>query len=71
MKTLFWVGLVVLVLGVVSLLVPIPHKEREGIKAGDLSLTVETRHDEKLSPVISALMIAGGIGMMVAGKIKK
>ncbi len=70
MKALFWIGLVVLVLGVVSLLVPIPHNEREGIRAGALSLSVETRHDEKLSPVISALMIAGGIGMIIVGKVK-
>ncbi len=70
MKAVFWIGLVVLLLGVVSLLVPIPHKGREGIKAGDLSLTVETRHDEKISPVISALMIAGGAGMIIAGKMK-
>ena len=68
MKALFWFGLVVLILGIASLLVPIPHTDREGIKAGGVSLGVETRHDEKVSPIISAVLIVGGAGMMIAGK---
>ena len=43
MKKLFWIGIVLLVLGVVSRLFPIPHTEREGVKAGGISLGVETR----------------------------
>ena len=70
MKALFWIGLVVLVLGIVSLVVPIPSSEREGLKVGGLSVGVETRHEEKVSPVLSAVMILGGVGAMVAGKIK-
>ncbi len=70
MKALFWVGLVVLILGLVSLVVPIPHNEQEGIKAGGVSIGVQTRHDEKVSPIVSAVMILGGAGMMVAGKMK-
>ena len=34
MKALFWIGLVVLILGVVSLVMPIPRNEREGFMAG-------------------------------------
>ena len=70
MKALFWFGLVVLILGIASLFVPIPHTEREGIKAGGVSLGVETHHDEKVSPIISAVLIVGGAGMMIAGKSK-
>jgi len=70
MKALFWVGLVVLILGLVSLAVPIPHNEQEGIKAGSVSIGVQTRHEEKVSPIVSAVMILGGAGMMVAGKVK-
>jgi hypothetical protein len=70
MKALFWIGMVVLILGVVSLVVPIPRNEREGFKAGGLSVGVETRHEEKVSPFVSAAMILGGIGTMVAGKMK-
>jgi len=66
-KSLLWIGVVVLVLGIASLFVPIPHSEREGIKAGNIDIGVQTHHSERVSPIISAVMIAGGIGMMIAG----
>ncbi len=68
MKTLFFIGLIVLVLGIVSLAVPIPRSERGGISVGGVSLGVETRHDEKVHPALSAVMILGGLGAMAAGK---
>ena len=70
MKVLFWIGLVVLVLGVASLVVPIPRTEKEGIKAGGISLEVQTKHDETVSPIVSAVMILAGAGMMIAEKRK-
>ena len=70
MKALFWIGLVVLVLGIASLVVPIPRNQREGFMAGDVSVGIETRHDEKVSPYVSAALILGGAGMMVVGKMK-
>jgi hypothetical protein len=70
MKALFFIGLVVLILGVVSILVPIPHNERDGISVGGVSLGVETRHEEKVHPALSAVMILGGLGAMAAGKRK-
>ena len=71
MKVLFWIGLVLLVLGIVSLLVPIPRSERDGVNIGGVSIGVETRHDEKVSPIVSAVMILGGAGLMITGKTKK
>ncbi len=68
MKTIFWIGLVTLVLGIVSLFVPIPRNERDGIKVAGVSIGIETRHDEKVSPIVSAVMILGDAGMMIAGK---
>jgi hypothetical protein len=68
MKALFFIGLVVLILGIVSLVVPIPRSERGGISVGGVSLGVETRHDEKVHPALSAVMILGGFGAMAAGK---
>ena len=71
MRPIFWIGLVVLVLGVLSLVVPIPHKEREGLSAGGISMGVETQHSQTVSPIISVVMILGGAGMMIAGKTRK
>ena len=68
MKALFWIGLVVLILGFASLVVPVPQREREGISVGGVSLGVETRHEEKVHPALSAVMILGGLGAMAAGK---
>lgn len=70
MRFLFWIGVAALVLGIVSLIVPIPRSEREGFKAGSLSVGIETRHEEKVSPFVSAVIILGGVGMMFAGKTK-
>lgn len=59
-----------LVLGVGSLFVPIPQKETEGFKAGPLSVKVQTQHDEKVSPIVSAVMILAGAGLLIAGKVR-
>ncbi len=67
MKALFWLGLVVLVLGIVSPFVSIPRSETEGLKAGDVHIGVQVRHNAYVSPVISAVLILGGAGMMIAG----
>jgi hypothetical protein len=56
-----------IVLGITSLFVPIPQTETHGVKAGDLSIGVKTSHSERVSPVISAVLIAGGIALSIAG----
>ena len=68
MKILFWIGTVLLVLGIVSFFVPIPHKEREEFKAGGLAVGVETQHQETISPIASGAMILAGAGLMIAGR---
>jgi hypothetical protein len=67
MKIIFAVGLIILILGVVSLFVPIPRRETHGFKAGDINIAVQTRNDEKVSPIISAVLIVAGAGLMIAG----
>lgn len=71
MKALSAVGLLVLILGVASLFVPIPQKDRAGVEIGGVSLGVETSHKEKISPIVSAVLILAGAGMMIAGQRKK
>ena len=67
MKTVFWVGLVLLILGIASLFMTIPHQETHGIRAGDVSVGVQTTEHQKVSPIISAVVIVGGVSMMIAG----
>jgi hypothetical protein len=67
MKPLFWIGLVVLVLGIASFIVPIPHQERHGVKIGDASLGVTTRNDEKVPMAVSMVMLIGGLALMAVG----
>jgi len=71
MKALFWIGLVVLILGVASLVIPIPSTDRDTVEAAGITLGVETHHQDLVSPVVSALMILGGAGMMIAGQVKR
>ena len=70
MKPLMIVGILLLVLGIASLFIPIPHNENQGISAGDVHIGVQVRHDEKVSPIISAVLIIGGVGLMFAGARK-
>lgn len=67
MKNLLFVGLLLVVLGVASLIVPIPHSETHGVKIGDANIGVQTSHSERVSPIISAVLIAGGIALTIAG----
>ncbi|MBK9166852.1 MAG: hypothetical protein IPM24_05235 [Bryobacterales bacterium] len=71
MKVLFWVGMAVLVLGIVSLVVPMPRTERDSVKALGMTVGVETRHEEKIPPAVGALMILSGAGLMVVGRRAK
>jgi hypothetical protein len=68
MKILLIAGVFLVVLGVASLIVPIPHSETQGIKIGDASIGVQTSHSERVSPIISVVLIAGGIALTIAGK---
>jgi len=67
MKIYLYAGLILVVLGIASLVVPIPHTETHGIKAGDMNIGVQTSHNERVSPIISVVLIAGGIALSFAG----
>jgi hypothetical protein len=70
MKALVGVGLVVLVLGILSFFVPIPHTEHHGVSAGDLRVGVNTEHSDRMPPAISVVLVLAGAGMMMAGRGK-
>jgi hypothetical protein len=68
MRALLAVGLVILVLGILSFFVPVPHSERHGIDAGDVHLGVKTHHDDLLPPAVSVTLLVVGAGLMIAGR---
>lgn len=70
MKTLFGVGLVVLILGIISFFVPVPHSEHHGISAGDLHVGVKTEHSDRVPPAVSIVFVVVGAGIMIAGRGK-
>ena len=71
MRALFAVGVLLLIVGIASLFVPIPHRERHGISVGGASLGVETTTNEKVNPAISAVLIAGGVALMIVGRPRR
>lgn len=68
MKPLFWVGLILLVLGIASFFVPLPGRQRDSVQIGGMSLGIETRHDEKTPPAVGAIVIVAGAALLIAGR---
>lgn len=67
MKTISWIGLVVLILGVLSFVVPLPHSESHGVKVGDASVGITTKSNEKVPPVVGGILCLVGAVMLVGG----
>jgi hypothetical protein len=70
MRNLAFVGVLLLVLGVLSLVVPIPHREDHGVKIGDTKIGVQTESSEKLSPAVGVVLLVGGVLAFVLGSRK-
>jgi hypothetical protein len=71
MKPLFWVGIILLVLGIGSLFYAIPQRERHGVQVGDANIGVTTTESRRVPPLVSAVMILGGIGLMIASRRRR
>ena len=67
MRVLAIIGIIVLVLGVLSFFVPVPHNERHGVNLGDASISVTTRHQQMLPPAASATLCIVGAVMLIFG----
>jgi hypothetical protein len=63
-------GVVLLALGLLSFVVPVPHHEDHNVKIGSASLGVETTHTEKLPPAVGGVLLAGGVLALVLGSRK-
>lgn len=70
MRVFFAFGVLLLILGIASLFVPIPHRERHGFDAGPISVGVTTTSRERVHPAVSAALIGGGVVLLIAGRRK-
>lgn len=71
MRVLLVIGLIILVLGILSFFVPVPHTERHGMDAGDIHVGIESHHSQLLPPYVGVGLIVVGAGLMVVGSTKK
>ncbi|MGZ7039011.1 MAG: hypothetical protein ACXVJO_12640 [Thermoanaerobaculia bacterium] len=71
MRILLILGVILLVLGIASLFVPIPHRVRHGVQAGPVSFGVETTEKTRVHPAVTAVLIGGGIALMIVGGRKR
>lgn len=70
MRPLAWIGIVVLVLGILSFVVPIPTSHTRDVKLGDASVAITTHHTEKLSPAVGVVLCGAGVVLLIAGSRK-
>lgn len=67
MKGLLIVGVLLLVLGVLSFIIPIPHRENHGLRIGDAKFSLQTETSEKLPPAVGVILVAGGVVSVIMG----
>jgi hypothetical protein len=68
MKAFLLIGVIILVLGVLSFVVPFPSYHHHGVKVGDSSIGVTTEHDEKLPPAVGVVLLVVGAGLIITGR---
>jgi len=67
MKALSIVGIILILLGVLSFVVPVPHHEDHGVKIGDTKIGIQTQTSEKVPTAVSVVLIGAGILALVLG----
>lgn len=67
MKALALVGVLLIVLGVLSFLVPLPHHEKHGVSFGDTKFSVQTESSQLLPSAVGVILIGGGVVALVLG----
>ncbi len=71
MKSLVVIGVLLVVVGLLAFVVPIPHRQDHGIKIGEARISVQTETDQKLPPAVGMVLVACGVIALVVGMRKK
>jgi hypothetical protein len=67
MKALSLVGILLLVLGILSFIVPLPRSEDHGMKFGEHRISVRTESSDRLPPAAGIVLLAGGVVALILG----
>jgi uncharacterized BrkB/YihY/UPF0761 family membrane protein len=70
MKLVTVIGAVLLLLGILSFVVPLPHREEHSVKVGDTKWGVQTQTSERLPLAASIVIVAAGVACLIAGSRK-
>jgi hypothetical protein len=70
MKSISMIGVLLLLLGILSFVIPVPRHENHGVKIGDTKIGVQTENSEKLPPAVGIVLLSGGVVALVLGSRK-
>ena len=71
MRLLTVMGAVLVLLGVLSFVVPLPHHEEHSVKIGDAKFAVQTQSSERIPIAASVVIVAAGTVCLVFGARKR
>jgi len=73
MKAMMILGIVLTLAGLLALVYPnIPTgTTKDSVSIGPLQSTIETKQYYVVPPVVAALVLAGGVGLVVFSRVKK
>ncbi len=61
MKALLAVGLILILLGILAFLVPLPQREEHSVKLGDAKIGIQTETSRKLPTPVGAVLLGAGV----------
>jgi len=70
MKALAIVGVVLVLLGVLSFIIPVPHQQDHNVKIGDTKVGIQTQTSEKVPVAASIALIGAGVIALALGSRK-